>query len=217
MKNCKVMLGDRVWAQRSGIPMGFSCSPMWCNLYLLVYESRFIMRLAKLQRPDLMQKFKNAYRYIDDLCLINVTCPREFLSPSQPRADSNPWWIYPLHVLEIKEETTSSASDNPACNTEAHFMNVVVTIHDHDSGRYSFTKFDKRRTLPFQYTQYIKFRSNRSVRQAYNIAISQLVPILYITSTNEAACLEIKQLLDTLTSNGFNNTRLLRISTQFLQ
>ena len=216
MKNCKVMLGNRVWTQRSGIPMGFSCSPMWCNLYLLAYESQFIMRLAKLQRPDLMRKFKNAYRYIDDLCLINVTCPREFLLPSQPRTDSNPWWIYPLHVLEIKEETSRSTSDYPTGFTVAHFMNVAVTIHDPDSGKFSFTKFDKRRTLPFQYTQYIKFRSNRSVHQAYNIAISQLVPILYITSTNEAACLEIKQLLDTLMGNGFNHTRLLRISTQFL-
>jgi hypothetical protein len=30
--NCFVRLGDRVWKQILGIPMRFSCSPLWCNL-----------------------------------------------------------------------------------------------------------------------------------------------------------------------------------------
>ena len=42
MKNCHVTLGDRTWIQKLGIPMGFSCSPLWCNVYLLHYEITFI-------------------------------------------------------------------------------------------------------------------------------------------------------------------------------
>jgi hypothetical protein len=38
MSHCYVTLGDRVWRQCKGIPMGFSCSPVWCNMYLLSYE-----------------------------------------------------------------------------------------------------------------------------------------------------------------------------------
>jgi hypothetical protein len=40
--NCYITLGDRVWQQKTGIPMGFSCSSIWCNMYLLSYGTKFI-------------------------------------------------------------------------------------------------------------------------------------------------------------------------------
>jgi hypothetical protein len=61
--------------------MGFSCSPLWCNLYLLHYEIQFIQRLGLLGLPQLMEKFKFSYRYIDDLCWINHGDAKQFLSP----------------------------------------------------------------------------------------------------------------------------------------
>jgi hypothetical protein len=102
LNNCYLTLGDRVWKQSTGIPMDFSYSPIWCNIYLLSYETKFIQRLAKFGRADLLSKFKYAFHYIDDLCFINVGNPRDFLSPIQPRTEDNPYWIYPLDVLEIK-------------------------------------------------------------------------------------------------------------------
>ena len=81
LNNCFITLGDRVWKQNTGIPMGFSCSPIWCNLYLASYEIQFIQRLARLGRKDLLSKFRHAFRYIDDLCFINVQNPREFSLP----------------------------------------------------------------------------------------------------------------------------------------
>ena len=93
MRNCYITLGDRVWLQCTEIPMGFSCSPIWCNMYLLSYEAKFILCLAKLGRTDLMSKFQYAFRYIDNLCLFNVSTPREFLSPSQVRSPDNPYWF----------------------------------------------------------------------------------------------------------------------------
>ena len=156
MKNCYVTLGDRVWLQRSGIPMGFSCSPIWCNMYLLAYEAKFIIRLAKLGRTDLMSKFQNAYRYIDDLCLINVQNPHEFLSQHQPQVESNPFWIYPLNVLEVKEETSAHDLGNPERGISAHFMNVEINVNPAIPNDYKFGKDDKWRALPFKYTQYIK-------------------------------------------------------------
>ena len=91
MTNCYLTLGDRVWQQRTGIPMGFSCSPIWYNMYLLSYEIKFIQRLARLGRIDLFAKFQYAFRYIDDLCLINVQNPRDFLDPNQVRTETNPY------------------------------------------------------------------------------------------------------------------------------
>jgi hypothetical protein len=152
MKNCYLTLGDRVWQQCTRIPMGFSYSPIWCNMYLLSYEIQFIQRLAKLGRNDLLSKFKYAFRYIDDLCFINVHNPREFLSPDQPRTMDNPFWIYPLNVLEIKEETSSFSQTSPSKGIAAHFMNTEFQVNENDPLCFSFRKFDKRRNLPFPYT-----------------------------------------------------------------
>jgi hypothetical protein len=91
MKNCHITLGDRVWVQCTRIPMGFSCSPIWYNMYLLAYEIQFIQHLCRLGRHDLMAKFKFAFRYIDDLCFINSSNLREFLSKEQKCSPDNPF------------------------------------------------------------------------------------------------------------------------------
>ena len=217
MRNCYIALGDRVWLQQAGIPMGFSCSPLWCNTYLLYYEIGFIQRLAKLGRTDLMRKFQYAFRYIDDLCWLNTSSPLEFLSPLQERIASNPYWIYPLNVLEIKCEVSKYSEMDPLKGVLANFMNLQICVSETDSAAYNIRKFDKRRTLPFSYTQYIKFRSNRPIKQSYSIAVSQSVPILYISNSVEAAYEEIQMLVCTLVSNGFYEPRLRRTICEFLR
>lgn len=216
MRNCYIALGDRVWRQQAGIPMGFSCSPLWCNTYLLHYEIGFIQRLARLGRTDLMQKFRFAFRYIDDLCWVNTAAPMDFLSPQQARLESNPYWIYPLNVLEIKSEVSKYSQLDPLKGILANFMNLEIRVSESEPTAYRIRKFDKRRTLPFSYTQYIKFRSNRPIKQSYSIAVSQSVPILYISNSVEAATEEIQILIATLVSNGFYEPRLRRTISEFL-
>lgn len=145
MRNCLVGLGDRVWQQVSGIPMGFACSPLWCNMYLLFYETRFIMRLVELGRCDLLEKFQHAYRYIDDLCWFNTGLPLQFLSPNQPRVPENPFWIYPLDVLEIKCEVQTFDSNQLTRGIHAYFMNMEIrlTHPEQDSSKYELCKYDK--------------------------------------------------------------------------
>jgi hypothetical protein len=216
MLNCHLTLGDRVWRQCTGIPMGFSYSPVWCNMYLLSYEIKFIQRLARLGRCDLLTKFKHAFRYIDDLCLFNVQNPRDFLSPDQVRTDDNPFWIYPLNVLEIKEETSSFSQSAPEKGISAHFLNAEFILNEENLQKFVYRKYDKRRGLPFLYTQYIKFRSNRAVHQAYSITVSQVLPILYISNTEPGALAEIQALISTMCANGFQKGRLIKIISNFL-
>jgi len=104
-----------------------------------------------------MQKFQAAFRYIDDLCWINTGLPMEFLSPNQTREESNPYWIYPLNVLEIKSEVSKYAEQEPHRGIQASFMNMEIIISETDPSAYSICKYDKRRKLPFAYAQYIKF------------------------------------------------------------
>ena len=217
MKSCYVNLGDRVWKQILGIPMGFSCSPLWCNTYLLYYEITFILRLARLGRSDLLIKFQTAFRYIDDLCWLNSGNPSDFLCPQEPRHEDNPMWVYPLNVLEIKPEVSQFLQSLPSRGIKAHFMNLEITLSDEQNGQFVTCKFDKRRDLPFAYTQYIMFYANRPIKQSYNIAVSQTVPILYLSSTIEAAACEVNLIIATMVRNGFQEKRVRLIILQFLQ
>jgi len=132
----------------------------------------FIQRLAQLGRPDLLDKFRSAFRYIDDLCWLHVGNPQEFLSPTNKRTLDNPYWIYPLNVLEIKCEVGKYSASNSNLGIEANFMNMEIAVSDNNSGTYTTQKFDKRRTLSFEYMQYIMFKSNRPIKQSYSIALT---------------------------------------------
>jgi hypothetical protein len=90
-------------------------------MYLLSFEMKFIQHLAKLGHSNLLANFKHAFKYVDDLCLFNVQNPCDFLSPNQLRIDDNPFWIYPLNVLKIKEETTSFFQSIPEKGILAYF------------------------------------------------------------------------------------------------
>jgi len=147
-------------------PYGFLLLPAVVKFVPVHYEISFIQRLARLGRTDFMCKFQNAYRYIDDLCWINSHNPKSFLSTEQIRTDDNPYWVYPLDVLEIKCEVAKYTSKDPARGISANFMNMEVLIADDRSQAYSTQKYDKRRTLLFAYTQYIKFKSNRPIWQS---------------------------------------------------
>lgn len=81
MLNCYICLGDEVWPQVIGILMSFSCSPLWCNLYFVSYEIKFVQRIARLQQHHLLPLFEAAYRYIDDLCILNNLVSHSSLIP----------------------------------------------------------------------------------------------------------------------------------------
>ena len=217
MNSCYVNLGDRVWKQILGIPMGFLYSPLWCNIYLLYYEVTFILRLARLGRADLMAKFQSAFCYIDDLCWLNTGNPNEFLNPLEPRTETNPMWIYPLNVLEIKCEVSQFDDSVPPRGIKAHFMNLEIMLSKTQPRGYETCKFDKRRSLPFSYSQYLRFKSNRPIRQSYSIAVSQTVPVLYLSSNVTAENVEIQTIIQTMVHNGFQEKRLRSIISQFLQ
>lgn len=215
MTHCYVQLGDRVWQQIMDIPIGFSCSPQWCNLYFISYKIKFLQRLARLQQHHFLPLFEYTYRYIDDFCTLNNPRIANFLDPQQPRLPMNPFWIYPLDIVSMQPEFDSHAPDQPSIGLSGHFLNVYVSILDQLTGMYETTKFDKRRALPFPFQQYIQFKSNRPIRNSYNIAISQTIPILYMANSAILAFQEIRILITTLNRNGFTETRLLRLILRF--
>ncbi|EFJ28834.1 hypothetical protein SELMODRAFT_410611 [Selaginella moellendorffii] len=80
-RNTYVRLGNRVWRQVRGIPMGFSCSPLWCKLYLFYFKYNFLTQLACLGQYDLLCLFEHISKYMDDLVSMNNLMILHFFDP----------------------------------------------------------------------------------------------------------------------------------------
>jgi len=59
-RNTVFQLGNRLWHQRDGVPMGIHCGPVFANLYLAFYEKHYLSEFDGLYR-----------RYIDDIFVLH--------------------------------------------------------------------------------------------------------------------------------------------------
>ena len=96
-------------------------------------------------------------------------------------------------------------------------MNIQISIINEVEGVFRTHKFDKRRNLPFQYSQFLQFKSNRSVSQSYNIIQSQAFPILYLSNNVHDVLSELEFLMEVLTANGFRRQKLKNRLIKFLR
>ena len=53
--------------------MGANCVPLVADIFLFCYKSELRKHLFKSNDLNLIQKFNNTYRYIDDLCSLDST------------------------------------------------------------------------------------------------------------------------------------------------
>ena len=69
--NIYVSIGNRVYRQCVGIPMGiYRLCTILANLFLFYYEYKYMKNLIK-NNIILAKKFNNTMRYIDDLLTLN--------------------------------------------------------------------------------------------------------------------------------------------------
>ena len=73
MENIYVQFDSMVYQQIVGIPMGTNCVPLIADLFLYCYERDFMSNLQKSKRFDLIDKFNDTSRYLDDIFTIDNT------------------------------------------------------------------------------------------------------------------------------------------------
>ena len=66
MDNIYIKIGNHLFRQCIGIPMGTNCAPLLANLFLFSYEVEFL-RSMKKSNKNLAKAFNLTSRYIDDL------------------------------------------------------------------------------------------------------------------------------------------------------
>ena len=109
--NIYIQVGNKIFRQTIGIPMGTDCAPLLANLFLFYHEYKFMK--AKLKQSSQVAKlFSNTFRYIDDLLMLNnpmATFEQEI---------SN---IYPQQ-LELKNTTET--------DSRLSYLDLEINIRD---------------------------------------------------------------------------------------
>ena len=125
--NIYIKVGNKVFRQQVGIPMGTDCAPLLANLLLFYYEYEHMKNLVKDNLQAAM-KFNGTtrMRYIDDLLTLNNS---GFASKLPD--------IYPPE-LDLKKTTESPST--------VSYLDILITINN---GKYVTAVYDKRDSFNF--------------------------------------------------------------------
>ena len=180
-------LGNLVFLQIIGIPMGIDPAPFWANLYLYHYESEFVTRLSKSDRYRGF-KFKNCFRFIDDACCINDS--DEFEKSHKE--------IYP-DELQLKCEHKGD---------HATFLELDISIED-DIFKYKL--YDKRDAFPFYIVRMPDASGNLPHHVFYGSILSELLRIARATLQYDHFLEKAKNLVRRMLRQGGELNRIIKL------
>ena len=123
-----------MYRQVVGNLVGTNCAPLIADLFLYCYKSQFMAKLHKNpSKTDLIDKFNNTYRYLDDIFSVNNSDFYKYTSENYP-----------------KKLTLNKANNN---SIKCQFLDVHVTI---SQGKITTKIYDKRNDC---YSQLLIFQS----------------------------------------------------------
>ena len=160
--------------------MGTDCAPFIANLFLHYYELKYITdnKNSLIIRNNL----KFAYRYIDDLTLIN---DNNFFEDNYKN-------IYPP-FLELKKV-------NLIDNQNADVLDISVNI---TNNFFNTSLFDKRITFPFNCIQFPHYTSCLANKVFQNIIYTEINRQTHITNNNKHLQTNLSTLISSLLIRKF--------------
>ena len=152
MENIYVQFGDMVYQQIVGIPMGTNCAPLIADLFLYCYERDFMSNLQKSKRFDLIDKFNDTSRYLDDIFTIDNPEFAEHIPD-----------IYPRELQLNKANTSDKETSFLDLNIKVVGSNIHTSV------------YDKRDDFGFPIVNFPWLSGDVPRLPSYGIYISQLV------------------------------------------
>ena len=155
--SCYFKVGNKLFRQTIGMPMGIDPAPFWANIYLYNYESKYVTELVKSNNTAnkiIARKFHATHRFIDDLCALNDG--GEF-----GRQHKN---IY-SREMELKKEHEG---------LHATFLDLETNV---DNNIFVYKLFDKRDAFPFSIVRMPYLSSNIPYNIFYNTILSEMLRI----------------------------------------
>lgn len=193
LDNIYIRFGEKTYRQVVGIPMGTNCAPLIADLFLYCYESQFMAKLHKnSSNSDLIDKFNNTYRYLDDIFALNNS-------------------DFYLHISDIypKELTLNKANED---TSNCPFLDLNISILQ---GKIKTKIYDKRDDFSFPIVNFPFLDGDVPLAPSYGVYISQLVRFARVCSDvsnfNERNLCITEKLL----SQGFRYHKLVKTFSKF--
>ena len=177
--NCYFKIGNKVFRQDIGIPMGSDPAPFFANLFLYYYESSWLRKIQK-SNNTLARKFGNVFRFIDDLLALN-----DGLS-------------FEMYHKEIYPEELELTKENPS-QLETDFLDLNITI---DEKAFKTKLYDKRDNFGFLIARLPYRDSNIPSGMFYSSIAAECLRISRSTSSVEQTVLTISSLFTRMYRQG---------------
>ena len=143
---------DMVYQQIVGIPIGTNCAPLIADLFLYCYERIFMSNLQKSKRFDVIDKFNDTFRYLDDIFIIDNPTFAEHIPD-----------IYPRELRLNKTKTSDK---------ETSFLDLDIKVIGNDIHTSVYDKLDD---FGFPIVNFPWLSGDVPGLPSYSIYISQLV------------------------------------------
>ena len=158
--NAYFRIGDAIFRQTIGIPMGSDPAPFFANLFLSYFEAKWV----KFQTNDNINKARSlifTFRFIDDLSTLNDQGVFE-----QSISD-----IYPPELVLNKENDDS--------NQKATFLDLDINVVDN---KFEYQLYDKRKAFNFKAVRFPFADSNMPNKIFYNTISTEVLRICRASS-----------------------------------
>lgn len=192
--NTYITIGDRVFRQVIGIPMGTDCAPYLANLFLYSYELDFMKQLLKDGNHTILRKFNKCFRYIDDLLTINND---NFIEK----------WKHKIYPPELN--LTSEDKNDQKVN----FLDLHLFIQNK---KLFYGLYDKRDNFNFPIVNFPNLSGNIPTGQSYGVFMSQLNRYAKICQFYKDFKYRVALLVKKLLSQNFKLEKLQYTFTKFL-
>jgi hypothetical protein len=192
--NSFIKVAKHVFRQNRGIPMGTACSPYLANLYLYALEHAFMDKLTKKDINE-ARKFKDSFRYIDDLIAFNVSGK------------------FSEHREEIYPETLAWSRTNEESDQGCTFLDIKMDI-DAKLRVIKTTLYDKRDDFKFNIVGFPHLSANIHFRRSHGVFTSQLIRYCRVMNLEDFSK-KTSQLVKKLINQGFSKDILCKKFSSF--
>jgi len=189
--NTYFTIGNLVFIQKIGIPMGTNAAPLIANLLLHHFEIEYIIKNLKANYQA-CRKLNHIYRYIDDITAFN----------DDGTFGNAVKEIYPASL------TLEAVNSDPK---KAYVLDMDINIEDK---KFEIDIYDKRTYFPFKSILYPDPSGNINLQLGYNIVSTEIIRYSNMCSSLNKFLVKTNMLLTVLINKGYCRNKLLNTASK---
>ena len=193
IENCFFTIGNLLFRQSIGMPMGSDPAPFFANLFLFFYEVQWIKSTKKLDYGR-ARRFLNIFRFIDDLIAANDygEFERSFRE------------IYPPE-LSLKKENE--------IDTEGTFYDLDISVKE---GKFDHKLYDKRNAFNFSIIRFPYKDSNIPSKMFHSTIGAEVLRIARATSSYDSFLQCCQPFIFRMNNQGASKRSIQNVITKFI-